>query len=96
MEILNFDQLVEKKGDRGMHVFVLCLDNESSFLNDESHWIHNSAYSVQVARLSESEFNILDMGKHPKLWVLENGEEKLQINGIPTYNEFLRHMKGMS
>jgi hypothetical protein len=95
MQTLNFDQLIEKKNGRGRQVFILCLGEEHAYLNDETHWIHNSTYGVSVVRLTESEFNVLDMGRHPKIWVLEDGEEKLQINGIPTYTEFLSRLKGI-
>jgi hypothetical protein len=93
MKTLNFEQLIDAKEESGVNVFIICKGDEHDYLNDKHHWINNSSHNIRVARLTVDEFAVLDIGKHPKVWIFEDGVEKAQINGMPTFERLAKEIK---
>jgi len=84
---LNFDQFLEAKENPGIKAFIFLLDDEYAYLENTTHWLNHVAFNCHVVRLSESEFNMLDIGKHPKVIFFKNGRESQQFDGLPTLEQ---------
>jgi hypothetical protein len=94
--VLDFDQFMVKKEHKGPLAFVFLLNNELPHLNKPEHWLHNLREPCFVVRLNEEEFNILDIGKHPKLIFFKQGKERQYLTGLPKLaqmNEIFRSLK---
>ena len=89
MEIsIGFDGFMKAKEAKGVNIFIFLLHDEFSYLDSESSWIRYVQEHVQVVRLSEEEFTMLDIGVHPKIIFFRNGREFKELNGIPPVNKF--------
>jgi hypothetical protein len=87
------DFLSQKEGP--LRVFVFLLNDEYKIVDLDNHWFNHSLYHTTVIRLTEEEFHMLDMARHPKILVTKHGKELFQINGIPDPEVFERKMKGI-
>lgn len=82
---VNFDRFVELKQRPGLRVFVFLLGNEYPYMDSDSNWIRFLKEEVYVVRLTEEEFQILDIGVHPKIFFFLDGKEVFEHNGIPNF-----------
>lgn len=87
MNSIKFDSFIELKNSKGIKIFVLLLEDEYSYLNDHNNWLWHVSCDVYMVRLSLDEFSMLDMGKHPKVLITNNGKEVYTHNGIVLYEQ---------
>lgn len=89
MDVLNLDEfLIEKDGPK-KSVFILVLKGNFEYLLQGTHWVRSLRVPVKVVSLSEDEFNMLGVGKYPKVLVYQAGKEINQFNGIPEMETFI-------
>ena len=89
MDVLNFDTFLTEKDGPNKSVFILVLKGNFNYLLDDSHWVRSLRVPVKVVSLSEDEFNMLGVGKYPKVLVYQAGRELHSFNGIPEMETFL-------
>ena len=58
-----------------------------------NHWILSFGQPVFVLRASLSDFEVLEIGVHPKVLIFENGKEIGDFDGIPTYRQLKAVLK---
>lgn len=81
---LDFDEYLEKKEERGVAAFIFLLGEEYRYLSETEYWTnHSPGETVYTVRLTEDEFHSLDIGKHPKTFIYNNGKEHKIYDGIP-------------
>ena len=89
MEVsIGFDGFMKAKEAKGVRIFIFLLGDEFSHLDNESSWIRYSKVQIQLVRLDQDEFRMLDIGIHPKIIFFRNGREFKEINGIPSVTKF--------
>ena len=84
---INFDSFIELKNNSGIKMFVLLLGNECLYLNDRNNWLWHISCNVYIVRLSQEEFSMLDIGRHPKILITNNGKEVYTHDGVMPYEQ---------
>jgi len=80
---INLDQYIEIKEDIDIGFGIFLLDNELPDLNSEKNWIATSPIDFYLVRMDKSEFKSMDIGVHPKTFIIKNGKEIKELNGFP-------------
>lgn len=81
---INIDQYTEIKEDIDLGFAVFLLNDEQKDLNNESNWINSSPIDFYLIRMSKEEFKFMDIGVHPKTFIIKNGKEIKELNGFPS------------
>lgn len=89
--VLSFEEFLVKK-DQEKAFFFCLLGDEKKYLEGANHWVNNAPFSTYIVRLSEDEFNMLHVGKHPKVFLYDKGREVKAWNGIPEYETLLEEL----
>ena len=89
MDVLDFDKFLTEKDGPKKSVFILVLKGNFDYLLDGTHWLKSLRVPVKVVSLTEDEFNMLGVGKYPKVLVYQAGKELNQFNGIPEMETFM-------
>lgn len=89
MDVLDFDNFLIQKDGPKKSVFILVLKDNFNYLLDGTHWLKSLRIPVNIVSLTEDEFNMLGVGKYPKVLVYQNGKELNQFNGIPEMETFM-------
>lgn len=84
MQEINLDQYLEIKEDIKVGLVVFLLNDELSHMVGTSSWLNHTMLDVNVVRMSKEEFKIMDIGVYPKTFLIKDGQEVLEINGIPS------------
>lgn len=84
MSDLDFNTYLEKKDEPGISAFIFLKGDEHKFLSLSEYWTNNvSNEHVYTVRLTEEEFNCLDIGRHPKTFIYKDGKEYKTFDGVP-------------
>ncbi len=81
---VNLDQYTEIKEDIDVGFAVFLLNDEMKDLNNENNWLSSSPTEFYLVRMSEEEFKMMDIGVHPKTFIIKNGKEIKELNGFPS------------
>ena len=92
---LTFDQFLSKKGDGGFTVFVFFLGDEYQHLSHEDSWLQHFEYPIFIVRLSEDDFDSLDIGVHPKVLIFRDGREVAEFDGLPKMTDIKAKVRRM-
>lgn len=90
--VVDLDRYLKLKEGNKYNIFIFLLGDEYRHLNNETAWIHYVKEPVYLVRLKESEFQMLDIGVHPKTLVYFKGREMKEYNGIPQLHTLKRDM----
>ena len=88
---LDFDGFADTKTQPGLRIFLFLLENEMGFVEKEFHWLNFLMEEINLVRLTKEEFNLLDIGIHPKLIITKDGNEAIHFNGLPS-SEILKKL----
>lgn len=80
---INLDQYLEIKEDIDLGFGVFLLNDELKELNNDSNWIATSPIDFYLVRMNSSDFKSMDIGVHPKTFIIKNGREIKELNGFP-------------
>jgi hypothetical protein len=90
----SLDEYYDFIAKRGARIAVIVLEDELPFLKESSnHWILSLGHPVFILRASLPDFEILEIGVHPKIIVFDGGDEVADFNGIPTYRQLKAVLK---
>jgi len=78
------DQYLEIKEDIDLGVVVFFLDEKYNHLISDSHWLHFTKLEVYAVKMTVEDFKSMDIGVHPKTFIIKDGKEIFEINGIPS------------
>jgi len=84
VEEINLDQFLEIKEDIDLGVVVFFLGDKYSHLISESHWLNFTNMDAYIVKMTVEDFKAMDIGVHPKTFLIKDGKETFEINGIPT------------
>lgn len=90
MVALSFDEFLESKNS-GRAYYICLLEDELSYLDGEYNLLSSAPFNTYLVTLNEEEFNMLHIGKHPKILLYDNGKEIWSHNGIPEYEVLLEN-----
>lgn len=81
------DRYLQLKERKTPQIFVFLLgEEEHTWLDEETCWVHRLRVPCHVVRLTEDEFRILDIGVHPKTVITKGGNDVLSFSGVPHVN----------
>lgn len=80
---INLEQYLETKEDIALAIVVFLLGGEIHLIGDSS-WLRQTMLEVYAVQLNEDDFKSMDIGVHPKTFIIKDGKEIFEINGIPT------------
>ncbi len=84
MNQIGLDQYLEIKEDIEVGVVVFFLEEKYNHLISESHWLNFTSLEVYAVKMSAEDFKSMDIGVHPKTFIIKDGKEIFEINGIPS------------
>jgi hypothetical protein len=80
---ITLEQYLEIKEDIELAIVVFLLGEEIRLIGDSS-WLKQTMLEAYAVRLDEEDFKSMDIGVHPKTFLIKDGKEIFEINGIPT------------
>lgn len=83
---ISLSQFLTLKEKNIFQVFIFFLNNEYSYLDNTTTWLHSLNVPVYLIRMTEDEFHTMDFAVHPKVLGTKNGKEIMEINGLPNFN----------
>jgi len=87
---ISLSQYLNLKEKKLLQVFIFLLDNEYSYLNNDTTWLYTMQLPIYLVRMSEDEFHTMDFAIHPKVIGTKCGKEVLEMNGLPSI-KYLRY-----
>lgn len=81
---INLEQYLEIKEDIEIGIVVFLLEDDQQHLIGDSSWLHQTVIDTYVVRMTAEEFKTMDIGVYPKTFVIKDGKETFEINGIPS------------
>jgi hypothetical protein len=81
---IGLDQYLEIKEDIELGVVVFFLGGKFNHLISDSHWLCCSSLEVYIVKMTVEDFKSMDIGVHPKTFIIKEGREIFEINGIPS------------
>jgi hypothetical protein len=90
------DRFLELKENKVSQTFIFLLEEEASWLDEETCWVHHLRSPVHLIRLSDEEFKILDIGVHPKTVITKAGKEIQTFNGVPRVQVLKKILSSLS
>ena len=81
---INLEQYLEIKEDIDVGIVVFLLGEELSHLIGDSSWLKQTMLDVYAIKMDEEDFKSMDIGVYPKTFILKDGKEIFEINGIPS------------
>lgn len=80
---ISLDQYIEIKEDIDIGFCIFLLNDELQELNNERNWIFTSPIDFYLVRMCISDFKAMDIGVHPKTFIIKDGKEIKELNGFP-------------
>ncbi len=80
---LNLEQYLETKEDIEFGFVVFLLDEEIRLIGDSS-WLRTTMSEAYAVKMTKEDFKSMDIGVHPKTFLVKDGKEIFEINGIPS------------
>jgi hypothetical protein len=80
---INLEQYLETKEDIAIGIVVFLLGEEIRLIGDSS-WLRQTMLEVYAVKMDENDFKSMDIGVHPKTFIIKDGKEIFEINGIPS------------
>ena len=87
---ISLSQYLTTKEKKTLQFFIFLLDDEYSYLNNETTWLNTLQIPTYVIRMPEADFHTMDFAVHPKIVCTRSGKELLEINGLPNI-KFLQY-----
>ena len=84
MNEIGLDQYLEIKEDIDLGIVVFLLGDKYNHILSDSHWLRFTSLEVYVVKMSVEDFKSMDIGVHPKTFLIKDGKEIFEINGIPS------------
>lgn len=80
---INLEQYLETKEDIAVGIAVFLLDEEVRLIGDSS-WLRTTMLEVYAVKMTKDDFKSMDIGVQPKTFIIKDGKEIFEINGIPS------------
>jgi len=90
MRVVDLDQYLLLKEKDCIQVFIFLLEGEYSHLGENTSLFYDIGFPVFIVRMTEDNFNSMDISVHPKVFCTKVGREFFELNGIPNA-KFLNH-----
>lgn len=83
---IDLDQYLEIKEDIDKGAVVFLKEKDITNISGESSSLSIYPVPVYLVQMSDDDFSSMDIGVHPKTFLILNGKEVREYNGIPGEN----------